>query len=235
MVMYPNQVTVEDPMIPGVVTPVGNSAMPRQGWVDGARGSYLEFQSADLRWDDQLVIEEVPIYHFVARGDDGSLVQLPIPTVAGTGPPYSNTLPPITSNPPTPGPPFTSHYAGYWRLYTVVLPQDARVFAPPVRSEIAMALEPVFPLASNYSSEILQATVAQVGGVAGMVALNPDCFAGGLRRSRSHRRHRRLCRSVPLARFAEAHRGVSARGADPAHQRDRHVSVREFRGQAVVP
>ena len=178
MVMYPEQVTLADPMIPGVMTPVGNSAMPREGWLDGARGKYLEFQSADLRWNDRLVIEEVPIYHFVARTDDGALVQLPIPTVAGTGPPYSNTPAPITPD----GSRFTSRYAGYWRLYTVVLPTNARVFAPPARPEIAMALDDVmgFPQDATYSSEIMQATVAEVGGAAGMVALSPACFATGL-------------------------------------------------------
>jgi hypothetical protein len=181
MVMYPDQVTLADPMTPGLVTEVGG-AMEREGWVDGARGTYLEFQSADLRWNDQLVIDEVPIYHFVARADDGSLVQLPIPTVAGTGPPYSNTPTPAFDNPPGSETAFTSHYAGYWRLYTVILPPDARVFAPPARMDVTMALQteaPQFPLYPQYAPDIAQATADQLP-MAGMVALAPTCFEAGL-------------------------------------------------------
>ena len=105
-------------------------------------------------------------------------MQLPIPTVAGTGPPYSNTPPPFSLNPTTPagGPAFTSHYAGYWRLYTVVLPPEARVFAPPARPDVAADLRqaaPDFPLYEPYSDTIINATEPVVRGVAGMVALEP--------------------------------------------------------------
>jgi len=173
MVMYPGEVTLTDPMVQGLPTAVP-AVKPLEGWVDGARGSYLEFQSADVRWDDELVLDEVPIYHFVARADDGSLVQLPIPTVAGTGPPYSKTPAPMIASSTQPS------YAGYWRLYTVELPPDARVFAPLARMDVAAALQDVapqfLPLPSEYSDDIMQADAAAVGGLAGMVALSPDCF-----------------------------------------------------------
>jgi len=184
MVMYPGDVQFEQLTVASYTIPVGD-VQRREGWLDGARGSYLEFPSAALSWDDRLVIDEVPIYHFVARANDGSLVQLPIPTVAGTGPPYSNTPAPFIQNPATPagGPVFTSNYAGYWRLYTVVLPEGARVFAPPARQDVATALEndaPDFPRVAEYSAEIAAATEPEVRGTAGMVALTPACFDGPL-------------------------------------------------------
>ena len=84
---------------------------------------------------------------------------------------------------PAGGPAFTSHYVGYWRLYTVVLPPEARVFAPPARPDVAADLRqdaPDFPLydEAEYSQTIINATEPVVRGVAGMVALDPRCFAG---------------------------------------------------------
>jgi hypothetical protein len=235
MVMYPGQVTIEQLDVAGYVIPAGG-AMPRQGWVDGARGSYLEFQSAGLGWDDRLVIDEIPIYHFVARANDGSLVQLPIPTVAGTGPPYSNTPPPFTQNPTTPagGPTFTSHYAGYWRLYTVVLPPEARVFAPPARPDVAAALQqaaPEFPLYESYSPTIVSATEPTVRGVAGMVALDPTCFAGDVY-SLEPGNTPDPCRWLDSQQHIEQH-------LSPALIQRTNVTVTcpfvSFRGEAVAP
>jgi hypothetical protein len=180
LVMTPAAVTVQALDVGSGPIPTGDREI-QQGWLAGKPGDYLAFQSADLRWNEQLVVEEVPIYHFVARASDGSLVQLPIPTVAGTGPPYSNTPAPITPNPTNP-PTFTSRYAGYWRLYTVVLPPEARVFAPPVRGDIAAKIgeaAPDFPL-EGYSPEIEAATEPEVRLTAGKVALTPACFMGTL-------------------------------------------------------
>ncbi len=235
MVMTPGQVTLEQLDVAGYVTPVGG-AMPRQGWVDGARGSYLEFQSAGLSWDDRLVIDEVPIYHFVARDNDGALVQLPIPTVAGTGPPYSNTPPPFILNTATPGgPTFTSHYAGYWRLYTVVLPPEARVFAPPARPDVAADLRqaaPDFPLYEDqYSQSIIDAPELVVRGVAGMVALDSSCFKGDVF-SLEPGNNPDPCRWLDSQQHIEQH-------LNPALIQRTNVTVTcpfvSFRGEAVAP
>jgi hypothetical protein len=235
MVMYPGDVTFQQRTVGGYTIPVGDVER-RQGWVDGARGSYLEFPSAGLTWDDRLVIDEVPIYHFVARANDGSLVQLPIPTVAGTGPPYSNTPAPFFQNPATAtgGPIFTSNYAGYWRLYAVVLPDNARVFAPPARQDLVTALEqaaPDFPRDALYSDEIIAASEPDVRGSVGMVALNPGCFNG------------------PLADIELGSMGDPCRWLNSQQQIERYVDAEQiirtnvtvtcpfvsFRGEAVAP
>src|SRR6188508_1558450 len=66
MVMSPGDVRFEQLTVGAFTIPVGD-VQRLEGWLDGARGSYVEFPSAALSWDTRLVIDEVPIYHFVAR------------------------------------------------------------------------------------------------------------------------------------------------------------------------
>jgi hypothetical protein len=128
------------PLFPGPglaapLTPAGESIpdptkaggdVPGTGWVDGAPAPFISFPAIPFSWNEDDVIAEVPLYHFVYRKDDGSLAPLPIPTVVGTGPPYSHTpAPPLVNNKLSP------KYSAYWRLYTVVVPASAVVFAPP--------------------------------------------------------------------------------------------------------
>jgi hypothetical protein len=179
----------------------------------------------------------VPIYHFVARAPDGSLVQLPIPTVAGTGPPYSNTPPPIIDNSATPGAPtFTSHYAGYWRLYTVgAAAGGARVRAarrPEIRDGARRRAG--VPQDAMYSTEIMQATAAQVGGPPDGGA-QPGLFRSRARRPRSHQRQPR---TPGPCRWLDSQQHIEELVPAALIQRT-NVTVTcpfvSFRGQAVVP
>jgi hypothetical protein len=138
----------------------------RSGWLDDQPALYIEFPATPFSWNAQDVIQEVPLYHFAYRKDDGTLAPLPIPTVVGTGPPYSNTPPPpLVNNMRSP------KYSAYWRLYTVVIPHDAVIFAPPG--------DPLYDTVMGLGLTVLTAAdypIAQPDAV-GRVGLNPGCFA----------------------------------------------------------
>jgi hypothetical protein len=156
------------PLTPAGVTVTDPKAGGYQfgtGWIDGADAPFVQFPLIPFAWDEADVVEEVPLYHFLYRQPDGALAQLPIPTVVGTGPPYSNTPPP-----PPIGNRRSPKYSGYWRLYTVVIPPGAVVFAPPddpLHDVLAGLGLPVLP--------VDQYPLVQPDAI-GRVALNPTCF-----------------------------------------------------------
>jgi hypothetical protein len=138
------------------------------GWLDGADARFVQFPVIPFWWDGADVVEEVPLYYFLFRQPDGSLAQLPIPTVVGTGPPYSHT-----PAPPQIGTMLSPKYSAYWRIYTVVVPPGAVVYAPPGDSlahDLGTIGAPVLTDPTDYGTIVADAI--------GRVALNPSCFAG---------------------------------------------------------
>jgi hypothetical protein len=144
----------------GVSVPV-----PGEGWLDGTKRSFLDFGSSTFGWDPATnVVEEAPIYVLTFVGADGSVLASPeIPTVLGAGPPGIGVA--------TPG--GTQRDSAYWRVNTVVVPETARVFAPP-QSQLAMdppsGFAPLFGFAAGASD-------LQNDKYLGHVALNPSCFS----------------------------------------------------------
>jgi hypothetical protein len=143
------------------------------GWLDGASIAFVKFPAAAVGIGADAVVEEVPIFHFVFVKDDGSWAAPAIPTVLGTGPLHSNTLPP-TDNAGVP----TGGYSAYWRVYVVVVPFTARVFAPPA-SPTAQALEDagVPSVAATMYGDILStATADELGDRYGRIVLDETCL-----------------------------------------------------------
>jgi hypothetical protein len=140
------------------------------GWLGGSEVHFLDFGGGTFTWDEYGVVEEAPIFVWVARDEGGELHALDIPTVAGTGPLYANRPPKVW------GPNMdVPKYGSYWRIYTVEVPSTARVFAPPDAQELRSALAGSFVLDAMYDL-----TIKTVGtGLAtyvGRVAMNPACF-----------------------------------------------------------
>ena len=157
--LTPAGVTITDPTAGGFKTGTG--------WLDGVAAPFIQFPAIPFSWNADDVINEVPLYHFVYRKTDGTLAPLPIPTVVGTGPPYSNTpAPPLVNNEPPP------KYSAYWRLYTVVVPPTAVVFAPPddllYYPKLVALGQPVLTAADYPQPE---------PDALGRVALDGSCFA----------------------------------------------------------
>jgi hypothetical protein len=154
-------------------SPSIGGALPGQGWLDGEPISFIKFPAAPFGFDAELVVAEVPIFHFVFVKDDGSLAAPGLPSVLGTGPLYSNTPAPLDGN----GIP-SAKYSAYWRVYTVVVPPTARVYAP-LDSDAAAALQaagvsnevPMYPDLATADDEL----TAQ--GLWGRVATTPGCFS----------------------------------------------------------
>lgn len=156
--------------------PTAGGALPGAGWLDGAPISFIKFPAAPFWFDDELVVEEIPIFHFVFVTDDGSLIAPAIPSVLGTGPLYSNRPAPLDGN----GLP-TAKYSAYWRVYTVKVPLTARVFALP-DSRLAMDLASAgIAIDATYGPDVLMpadaGAEAVVASLPGRIAVTPACFA----------------------------------------------------------
>jgi hypothetical protein len=155
--------------------PVGGGT-PVTGWLDGAEVQVLDFPATPVDWDDDKVVAEVPIYRFVLRTGDGKLYAPDMPSVLGTGPPHAHT--PAPKDPTTGA--VTAKYSGYWRIYTVVVPAGAHVFAPhgtALYDELAGVGVPVDDV--SYAPGVADpADPADDQYVVGRVALNPSCFTG---------------------------------------------------------
>jgi hypothetical protein len=121
------------PLPMGDVGPTVNA-----GWLDGAPAPFVDFGAGLFTWDEQQVINEIPLYVFAFRAGDGTLVAPDVvPGVMAPGPPGSG----LTAPPKING---TDRYTSFWRVYRVTLPSNARIFAPgagATRSAIDSALE----------------------------------------------------------------------------------------------
>ena len=130
--------------------PSGGAVMGT-GWLDGVEAPFVKFPAAPFGIGPDEVIEEVPIFHFVYVKDDGTWTALPIPPVLGTGPLYSQTPAPVDDL----GVP-TAKYSAYWRVYDVVVPSAARVFAPPgLALDTALTNAHLAVSAQGYGAQLL--------------------------------------------------------------------------------
>jgi hypothetical protein len=150
-------------------------AVPGTGWLDGSERPFLKFPKAPVSIGADAVVAEVPIFHFVFVREDGSWAAPAIPAVLGTGPLYSNTPPSIDLNDVP-----TGVYSAYWRVYDVVVPAGARVFAPPGspydQTLQAEGVKNEGPTA--YGTDITAAPDKSVlADIYGRVSLDDRCFA----------------------------------------------------------
>jgi hypothetical protein len=141
------------------------------GWVDERPVNVFSFPNGSFRWDAGRVVEELPLFTFTARDDQGDLETIDgVPTVGGSGPIGSGRPPDLAT------PSGQPHYGALWRAYTVTIPATARVFAPPQAPALVGALTnqrlPFAPL----GPEIMNAAAADVQLWAGRIAMNPACF-----------------------------------------------------------
>jgi hypothetical protein len=113
------------PLTPDGITGGGK---PGTGWLEGAPISFLDFGTATFTWDAANVVQEIPLYAFTVTGSDGQPhVLSEMPEVLGTAPPgLPSGKPPVVG-----GDGATPRYSAYWRIYTVVVPSFATIFAPP--------------------------------------------------------------------------------------------------------
>jgi hypothetical protein len=161
--LVPDGLVPPDPIVAGAAAVATGTA-----WVDGQPTSFLDFGKATFTWNDDAVIDEVPIFIFLMHNAAGELVAPDIPTVAGTGPRGSGGPPPLVIG-------GQNRYVTYWRLYTVTLPASARVFDPTHRLKATLE-DAGLPAVMTYS-----ATAAGSPDLFGWVALNPgpDDSVGG--------------------------------------------------------
>jgi hypothetical protein len=149
--------------------PIGGPT-PATGLLDGQEVPFLDFGAGTFTWNDDLVVEEAPIFVWVARDASGALQTLDIPTVAGTGPLYSNRPAKVVDHKPL--------YGSYWRLYTVEVPAAAGVFAPTEAADLRAALAARPDLyTADYNSKNTALPASALPEWEGRVTLNPGCFA----------------------------------------------------------
>jgi hypothetical protein len=145
------------------------------GLIDGARAPFLDFGEGTFTWNDDLVVQEIPLFVWVARDSSGQLQRLDIPTVAAAGPLYSNTTNAKTDDNLRP------QYGSYWRIYTVEIPAGMGVFAPPVTGDesVRAGLGTLADLSmdAKYGPTVLSAPSTAIIDYLGRVATNPDCFS----------------------------------------------------------
>jgi hypothetical protein len=144
---------------------VGGPQAVGQGYLDGKDVSFLDFGVSTFSWNDDLVVEETPLFVLLYRDTDGNLKRMNVPTIAGTGPLYANRPPKLAGSVP--------HYGAFWRIYTVEVPPTARIFAPPLEEfKAARADYPPSLVAVDYGADIIAAGAQDVSQWLGRVALN---------------------------------------------------------------
>ncbi|MDB4983066.1 MAG: hypothetical protein JWM82_3818 [Myxococcales bacterium] len=152
------------------VVPKIGGPTKRTGLLDGNVVHFLDFNGGTFRWDTYGAIEEAPIFVWVARDATGALRALDLPTVAGTGPLYSNRPAQVWgANQDIP------KYGSYWRLYTVEVPSTAQVFAALDDADTRRALDKFPSLTAATYDPLLKA--ADEKQYAGRVIIDPTCVA----------------------------------------------------------
>jgi hypothetical protein len=152
---------------------VGGPSKGGVGVYDGQPQPFLDFGTGTFDFETDLVVEEVPLYVWVARDANGELQTLDMPTVGGSGPPYSGREPLVVDGKPK--------YGSYWRIYTVEMQPGWKVFVPPDFSEERGRL-PAYIYDDPESRYAADLQNLDAGGKlsyddwVGRVATNPDCF-----------------------------------------------------------
>jgi hypothetical protein len=137
-------------------------------WADGKPVSFLDFGKATFTWNENAVIDEVPIYVLQWRTAEGGLLAPDIRTVAGTGPPGSG-------GPRAPVIGGQARYVAYWRIYTVTVPPTARAFLPLSPDVLTTMRDKGIPVVDQYTDDAL----LYADALSGWVAVNgaAGCFA----------------------------------------------------------
>ena len=175
--LFQSDLTIDAPVIdrdadPDLPTPdqVGPTLTRGQGYLDGAPINFLDFGMDQFQWDTHRVVAEVPLYELTFRDTDGSLQPFGGPKVSGFGPPFSGRLPQPYSQATQP------RYGGYWRMYTVELPPQARIFAPPQFPQLRDALAGKHVPIADLGPDITGRSAAEVAKYVGRVSTSSDCF-----------------------------------------------------------
>jgi hypothetical protein len=151
---------------------LGGPTGTKEGYLDGKDVDFLDFGKNNFSWNDDLVVEPTPLFMLVYRDVNGDLHRMNVPTVAGTGPLYSNRPPNVVNAVP--------HYGALWRLYTVEVPPTARIFAPDIPAFADARMDyPETLIGTTYGTDILAADPADIGHWLGRVTLNPDATPAG--------------------------------------------------------
>jgi hypothetical protein len=163
--LVPDGVALDSPATVGDAALAVDGFRFGTGWLDGGTVSYVQFPVAPFTWNEDQVVNEVPLYYFLFPDDNGHLAPIPdIPTVMGTGPPYSHTPAPVDVMGAA-----TPKYSAYWRLYVVIAPPSAKVFAPP-----GSPLDGKLPASAKAAPDVYS-SVTQFNGT-GDVVLDPSCL-----------------------------------------------------------
>ena len=170
----PATVLLPELRAPGKVGEVRQQAV----WVEGEDGERVGMDFGDrFEWNERYEILEQPLFFFFTRVPDGSWQPLTsVPRVGGTGPLFERRPAIAPGNRP--------RFGSNWRLWSVRLPQTARLFVPPERVAEWEAANrgwtanlPLAPI-----PEITAPTPAEVTAAldhhAYKVLLNTDCLPG---------------------------------------------------------
>ena len=124
---------LESYLAPGTtLASVVTSSQSLTGWLDGAAVSYVDFGTENFAADANRVVEDVPLFLFMAPQADGTFAPLGAPNVGGVAPLFSR-LPGQVS--PTHRP----HFGALWRLHFVNLPATAAMFSVDDASQLIAA------------------------------------------------------------------------------------------------
>jgi hypothetical protein len=187
------------PVHPYLGTPVASflSEAP-VSWVDGKSMGYFNEGSNNFKFDDGLVVEEVPLFELAVRGPDGKPVSLHAPRVMGSGPVFARR--------PADAPGGRPRFGAYSRITFAVASANAAAFDPDmypdaaallssatmpinpevyrgrVANDVACFGKPDFPAACTWLDS--QARIEDAVGAGGIVvtevsACSPLVFYGG--------------------------------------------------------
>jgi hypothetical protein len=123
------------------------------GYLDGDDVSFVDFGDNNFSVDDDLVVQEVPLFVPAYVAEMGHVKPVGAPTIAGTGPIGAGRAPYLVNGIP--------RYGAYWRLYTAIIPANPRmrIFSPPVFSAGGADYALPFVAApADYGQNIIDAT-----------------------------------------------------------------------------
>jgi hypothetical protein len=122
----PSTVLLPELRVPDKVGSVRSQAV----WVEGQPDERLalDFGPNRFEWNERYEILEQPLFFFFVRSADGEWLPLTsVPRVGGTGPLFERRPAIAPANRP--------RFGSNWRLWSVRLPDSARLFVPPHRMD----------------------------------------------------------------------------------------------------
>jgi hypothetical protein len=146
---------------------------PNFAWYEDKRISVMHMGLEDFRELPGQVVEANPIFLWVDRDPDGSLIPAKIPNVLGTGPLFANR--PVDA-------PYGAlpNWASLWNLYFIVRPVGSQPFYPQVRNpDDATETDVFLGIRTDRQAPLPSTDVSALPNVAryaGRLATNPKCF-----------------------------------------------------------